>query len=109
MKIDHLSYGVSYRQYDHWSRKGWIRASNPGGSGHDRDFTKDEVRIFEIMADLVAIGFRPIRAAEIARDAIDRGYNGNLRILRGELYGTGFLSARAKTIPPESTLGTRTG
>lgn len=91
MKVDIEANGVSYRRFDHWSRQGWIRSTSPSGSGHDRDFPESEVRIFEMMAKLIHIGFRPVVAAELARDAVDKGYNGMLRILRGELYSTGIL------------------
>jgi hypothetical protein len=100
VKIDpalRREYGVSYRQLDHWASNGWIRAESLSGSGHDREFPVSEIAIFKIMATLVLIGFRPVVAAEVARSAVDKGWNGTLRLFRGEITATGLLSARAST------------
>jgi hypothetical protein len=94
MRIDFEGYGVTYRQFDHWCRNGWVRSRTEGGSGSSRDFTKAESDIFKILANLVTIGFRPVVAAELARNCVERGWNGSLRLFRGRFEATGILSAR---------------
>jgi hypothetical protein len=100
MKIDFDAYGISYRQFDHYCRKGWIRSSTDGGSGTQRDFPKSESDIFKIMASLVTIGFRPACAAELARSCVDKGWNGQLRLFRGRLEATGILAASGTDLRP---------
>lgn len=58
--------GVSYRQLDHWVRRGWIRAATPG-TGHRRTWTDDELAVAARMVKLIAAGFTVAKAAEIAR------------------------------------------
>ena len=59
--------GVSFRQLDHWIRRGWIPSPNPTpGSGTDRVWTRETVRIASVMVALVGLGIIPPRAAHYA-------------------------------------------
>jgi hypothetical protein len=100
MKIDFEAHGISYRQFDHYCRKGWIRSSTGGGSGTQRDFPKSESDIFKIMASLVRIGFRPACAAELSRNCVDKGWSGSLKLFRGRLEATGILSSSGVALRP---------
>jgi hypothetical protein len=96
MKVDTdllASYGVTYRQFDHWCRKGWIVASTPSGSGIERHFERTELDIFRMMASLVGVGFRPVIAAELARACIEKGFTGTLTLVRGQFEATGILQS----------------
>lgn len=72
--------GVSYRQADHWCANGYVRVewfsraanySVPAvkgmGSGKVRRLSPGEARVFRRMAKLVAAGFPPKTASNIAR------------------------------------------
>lgn len=57
---------VTYRQLDHWIRKGYIHGANPG-SGYSRDLTGHEVLVLRHMSALVHAGMTATEAAPIAR------------------------------------------
>lgn len=111
MKINFEEYDISYRQFDHWARQGWIRPDGGDpGSGIDRSFSGPEVDIFRIMAPLVNLGFRPSVAAELARAHVDKGFTGELVLRDGrlEMYGifasvrdVGELRSLMRRTPPE--------
>lgn len=63
---------MTYRQLDHWCRRGWVRpeTANPG-SGKPREFTRSEVRVIKRMALLVARGTAPSVAAGLARAEVE--------------------------------------
>lgn len=60
---------ATYRQLDHWIRKGYIVPLNPNpGSGrHLRVFDRAEQRVINLMVRLVEAGFPPELAARLAR------------------------------------------
>jgi hypothetical protein len=60
---------VSYRQIDYWLRRGWLSHGDPTpGSGHQRDWSDEELRVARRMALLVnRAGMLPAVAAEVAR------------------------------------------
>ena len=59
---------VSYRQIDHWVKKGWIKTQNHiWGTGDHREFSMQEETIVMTMAELIDIGFKADKAAELAR------------------------------------------
>ena len=75
--------GLTYRQADHWIRKGYISArcaghaighglikpcDKGGGYGHHRYIDDDEVAVLRIMARLVNAGLHPEVAAHMARN-----------------------------------------
>lgn len=59
---------ITYRQLDHWVRRGYLRPTGGTcGSGYMRDWTDAEIRVARRMGRLVAAGFRTAAAAGIAR------------------------------------------
>jgi DNA-binding transcriptional MerR regulator len=60
--------GLTPRQAEHWTRRGYIRpdATHPG-SGHGRFYPDGEFRVARRMARLVRVGLTPADAAPIAR------------------------------------------
>lgn len=61
--------GVTYRQFDYWCRRGWIKAEQEqfGGSGRPRSVPWREVKILRLMGQLTAVGLEPYVAHEVAR------------------------------------------
>jgi DNA-binding transcriptional MerR regulator len=60
--------GLTYRQIDHWTRKGWLRPLNPDeGSGSRRRYPAAELVVAQRMAILVAEGLTPDAAHTVAR------------------------------------------
>lgn len=61
--------GITYRQLDHWTRRGWIAPEHPecGGSGHHRCYSELEVAVIAHIGALVRAGVQPDVAARIAR------------------------------------------
>lgn len=112
LRADYL--GISYRQFDHWCRIGYLRAETTG-SGRDRDFTPSEIRIAHRMAELVKLGFRPEKAAEYARAVVSRQEVGSLALTPYGVAKAGVfdpstdsensteLSGREGTQPPDSS------
>jgi hypothetical protein len=63
---------LTYRQLDHWCRKGWIQPDVAcPGSGKPRTFPAAEVRVLKRMALLVARGTVPSVAAGRARAEVE--------------------------------------
>jgi hypothetical protein len=62
--------GLTYRQVDHWTRLGYLRATQAGngGSGRARSWPAGEYRIAEVMARLVAASIPPELAHQVARN-----------------------------------------
>jgi hypothetical protein len=53
---------------DHWCSRGYIQPDKAHpGSGRQRQFTADEVRVAKAMFDLVSRGVLPAAAARLAR------------------------------------------
>lgn len=69
--------GATYRQIDHWTTLGYLRASrgtsNPG-SGNPRTYTPREIEVAEAMTALVHQGVDPKVAARLARRLVSKGY-----------------------------------
>lgn len=63
--------GVTYRQLDYWTRKGYLlpTMTSGRGSGHRRTWPDEEVWIARTMGRLVAAGIEPAVAASAARRA----------------------------------------
>ena len=63
--------GVTYRQLDHWTRKGYIRPKHRqgryNGSGFPREWSDLELDVARTIARLVEIGFMVAPAAVLAR------------------------------------------
>lgn len=67
--------GVTYRQLDYWTRRGYL-AARPRrgiGSGYNREYLPSEIRIAAWMGMLTASGMVPSGAAEVARDLESTG------------------------------------
>jgi hypothetical protein len=66
---DLLSFGLTYRQTDHWIKKGWLKPiGGAPGSGSRRIFPPAEVKIAADMAVLVLAGVRPEAAYRAVRN-----------------------------------------
>ena len=61
--------GVTVRQVDHWSRKGYLQpAPRPREtSGHPRRFDEQEARIARLMGRLTSAGLSPGAASRVVR------------------------------------------
>jgi hypothetical protein len=66
--------GISYRQLDHWTRRGYLRpaADTGNGPGHCREWSSTERAVACLMAALVRAGLEPQAAALIARSGRSR-------------------------------------
>lgn len=63
--------GLTYRQLDHWTRRRYLRAHNPGaGTGHTRLWPRREADVADIMLRLTDAGILPSVATGIARAAL---------------------------------------
>jgi DNA-binding transcriptional MerR regulator len=62
-----LKRGLTYRQIDHWSRRGWLRPSAPGGTGNARVWPQAELQIADLMRRLTRAGLAVEAAAQAAR------------------------------------------
>jgi hypothetical protein len=72
--------GISYRQLDHWVRKGYLRPARPAaGSGTQRGFSLAEVAVVRRMVQLTRVGLAPAVAAYCAR-------NGHTTWLTDEIF-----------------------
>lgn len=80
----HEQLGITYRQLDHYIRRGYIRSNQPG-SGRDRSLLDGEFDIAMLMARLIRIGFTPAAAAAYARASISRGWNGEISLRNSRL------------------------
>lgn len=67
--------GVTYRQLDFWTKRGWLRANNPNcGSGRTRMWPVSEIQVAKVMAVLTdpgpeGAGMSPEKAAVAARNS----------------------------------------
>lgn len=59
--------GATYRQLDHWIRRGWLTVDHTGGTGNRREWSSHEITIAALMVRLVNAGLRPEAAARVAR------------------------------------------
>lgn len=57
--------GITYRQLDHWTRKGWFNPIGGVGTGTQRDYPSAEVEKVCAVAKLVHAGLLPEKAAMI--------------------------------------------
>jgi hypothetical protein len=59
--------GCTYRQLDHWTRRGWLHPTGGGGFGLRRAWPEEEIRVARTMRRLVDVGLIPAAAAVVAR------------------------------------------
>lgn len=66
---------ITYRQFDYWIRRGYIKLAEPTpGSGRPRPpLDPTEERVVALMAALVSDGVDPAKACEVARDLVASG------------------------------------
>lgn len=66
---DLIGSALTYRKLDHWTRKGYLQALNPGpGSGFRRYWSAEEARVAVTMGGLVAAGVTVAAACRAARN-----------------------------------------
>lgn len=66
--------GLTYRRLHLWTTNGWLNPAAKGsGPGYGWTFPDSEVRVAEIMTQLVAVGMRPEPAHRAARAALTVG------------------------------------
>lgn len=69
---DLLAIGITARQVDHWTRRGWILPWNSSpGSGHNRIWPEREANIARLMLRLIEAGWNTEAAAPLARAVIE--------------------------------------
>jgi hypothetical protein len=81
---------LTYRQLDHWTKRGWLRAEQPGqGSGYHRTWSREERAVAMLMLRFTDAGLRHQAAHDAARAVLaslrNRPVNGG---------GTGRVSVR---------------
>lgn len=66
---DLLHAGLTYRQIDHWTAKGYLRTEGESrpGTGRARRWKRGEAYVAELMARLVAVGLAVPVAERVAR------------------------------------------
>jgi hypothetical protein len=62
--------GLTPRQLEYWTEKGWIVADGQSVQGHPRQFSAPEYRVLAAMARLTKAGFPAAMAARVARTAV---------------------------------------
>ena len=63
--------GASIRQLNHWIKKGWLEPKEYGGSGTQREWSKKELDVANLMARMLRAGLDVKRAAKVARLIVD--------------------------------------
>ncbi len=72
--------GITYRQADHWCRRGFVRTTPiDGGSGRPRHLEPAEQTVLHTMARLVHAGLTPETAGRLARE----GHRGRYQLADG--------------------------
>lgn len=68
--------GLTYRQLDHWCRRGLVPGI-PGGSsssqGNPREFSGKQVRWIRIMSELAQVGLNPAQSSRAVEGLLDAG------------------------------------
>lgn len=59
--------GITYRQLDTWTSRGWLRPWHDGGTGTFREYPTGEVRVAVLMGRLTRAGLTAEAAARAAR------------------------------------------
>ena len=63
--------GCTYRQLDHWTRQGYVPASDPcPGTGFGRVYPLEAIAVAAAMAAFVRAGYTPAAAAHYAAAAV---------------------------------------
>ena len=68
--------GATYRQVEHWTRRGWLLTETPtgGGSGYAHLYAPSEAKIARALARLwnAGVGVNPVLVAAV-REVLDTG------------------------------------
>jgi hypothetical protein len=73
--------GPSYRQIDHWTRRGYLLAEGKGGQGHTRRWPLEERDVAAMMHRLVTAQIPPEVAHAIARSGGDHEVAPGIRVV----------------------------
>jgi DNA-binding transcriptional MerR regulator len=74
--------GITYRQLDHWIRRGHLHPDNAtAGSGIAREWSNDELAVAVRMARLVKAGLSPEHAARAAREGDEAWLSPNVKVV----------------------------
>lgn len=85
---DMLSVGLTGRQVDYWTRRGYLKPlPGPGGSGHARRFPAGERDVAATMVRMVRAGVAPETAHEVARQGGDAEVAPGVRVIVTPLPG----------------------
>jgi hypothetical protein len=92
---------VSYRQLQYWASRGYLRPRQQTGqgSGHEFDWSAEEVATAQLMGQLVGHGFTPRLAARVARAQVSGGLGTVLELPDGmyvmvKVEPVGWLTSR---------------
>jgi hypothetical protein len=78
---DLAALGVTYRQLDYWTRRGYLHLTTPTpGYGHPRTWPPGELAVAERMARAVRAGLTPHAAHKAARGTTDLGHGVTITI-----------------------------
>lgn len=76
---DMLTTGATYRQIDHWVRRGYLSVTlRDLGTGYHRQWTKRDQKIVRHMAALIGAGVTPETASDWAHLSVDEGIDQTL-------------------------------
>lgn len=116
--------GITYRELDHWARKGHIsprlipgqgkrrhpdRDPNTPGSGHSRRWMPEEVAIIGTMVRLSRAGIPPALASRIARGETEIGPGITVTVTAPRLGQPVRPLGEPSRLPLSETLGLREG
>jgi hypothetical protein len=77
---DLAALGVTYRQLDYWTRRGYLNPGGNPGYGHPRTWPPGELAVAERMARAVRAGLTPYAAHRAARGTTDLGHGVTITI-----------------------------
>jgi MerR HTH family regulatory protein len=67
-ELNPLAAGITYRQLDHWTKRGYLHAENPSpGSGRKRRWSEGEKQVAALMLRLISAGLTVEAASAVAR------------------------------------------
>jgi hypothetical protein len=76
--------GLNYRTLDYWARCGYLKPLGGIGTGHRREWPELEQQIGALMVRLIAAGFTPSGASDVARTALVAPTNGRTFVNIGD-------------------------
>jgi hypothetical protein len=90
---DFIRLGLTYRQVDHWTARGWLHpdAQHPG-SGYQRRWPRTELEVARLMRRMTNVGIEPWAAHSAARAMVNDG--GRPLAQRASLGGDVWIEVR---------------